>query len=64
MLIMLNLLNVGKPYQAMAIDTVEAHKCSWSAREFHDSINEIEFGSGGEEMVKDVQLGDNAAVRC
>jgi len=31
---------------------------------FHDPIDEIEFGSGGKEMVEDVQLGDNIAIRC
>jgi hypothetical protein len=31
---------------------------------FHDSIDEIEFGSGGEKMAKDVQLGSNATVKC
>ncbi len=31
---------------------------------FHDPIDEIEFGSRGEEMVENVQLGDNVAIRC
>jgi hypothetical protein len=31
---------------------------------FHDSVDEIEYGSKGEEMIEGVQLGDNVVVRC
>ncbi len=31
---------------------------------FHDYVDEIEFGSGGEEMTKGAQLGDNVTIRC
>jgi hypothetical protein len=31
---------------------------------FHDYVDEIEFGSGGEEMIEGVQLGDNVVVKC
>jgi hypothetical protein len=29
---------------------------------FHDSVDEIEFGSGLEEMAEDVQLGNNVQM--
>jgi hypothetical protein len=31
---------------------------------FDQSIDEINYGNGGEEMAKDVHIGDNVAIRC
>jgi hypothetical protein len=30
----------------------------------NDLDEEIEFGSGGEQMAKDVHIGNNVAIRC
>ncbi len=30
----------------------------------NDLDEEIEFGSGGEQMAKDVHVGNNVAIRC
>jgi hypothetical protein len=31
---------------------------------FNDPNEEIEFGNGGEQMAKDVHVGNNVAVKC
>jgi hypothetical protein len=31
---------------------------------FHLLNDEVEFGSGGKQMAKHVQVGDNVAVKC
>jgi hypothetical protein len=31
---------------------------------FHHPNGEIEYGSGGEQMVEDVHVGDNVTMKC
>jgi len=57
-------MNAGKPCAPLAIDKIEAHySCKITSIISNDPYEEIKYGSGGEQMAKDVHIG-NVAMRC